>query len=31
MEQRISQKHIATFLGITPEFLSMIRNKIAKG
>jgi len=31
LEQRISQKHIATFLGITPEFLSMIRNKIAKG
>jgi CRP-like cAMP-binding protein len=30
MEQRISQKHIATFLGITPEFLSMIRNKISK-
>jgi len=31
MERRISQKHIATFLGITPEFLSMIRNKITKG
>lgn len=31
LENRISQKHIATFLGITPEFLSMIRNKIAKG
>ena len=31
MGQRISQKHIAAFLGITPEFLSMIRNKITKG
>jgi CRP-like cAMP-binding protein len=31
MEQRISQKHVAAFLGITPEFLSMIRRKIAKG
>jgi len=31
MEQRISQKHVAAFLGITPEFLSMIKRKIAKG
>jgi len=31
MEQRLSQKHVAAFLGITPEFLSMIRRKIAKG
>jgi len=31
LENRISLKLIATFLGITPEFLSMIRNKIAKG
>ncbi len=30
VEQRISQKHVATFLGITPEFLSMLRKKIAK-
>jgi len=28
LTQRISQKHIASFLGITPEFLSMIRRKI---
>jgi CRP-like cAMP-binding protein len=26
LEQRISQKHIASYLGITPIFLSMIRN-----
>ncbi len=25
--QRIAQKHIASYLGITPEFLSMLRNK----
>ncbi|MBD0401191.1 Crp/Fnr family transcriptional regulator [Flammeovirga sp. EKP202] len=25
LSQRISQKHIASYLGITPEFLSMIR------
>jgi CRP-like cAMP-binding protein len=31
MEQRLSQKHMASFLGITPEFLSMIKRKIAKG
>lgn len=29
LEQRIAQKHIATYLGITPEFLSMIRRRIA--
>ncbi len=28
--QRISQKHIASYLGITPVFLSMLRNKITK-
>jgi CRP-like cAMP-binding protein len=27
LSQRISQKHIASFLGITPEFLSFIKNK----
>jgi CRP/FNR family transcriptional regulator len=27
LEQRIAQKHIASYLGITPVFLSMIRNK----
>ncbi|MEO0404229.1 MAG: Crp/Fnr family transcriptional regulator, partial [Bacteroidota bacterium] len=27
LAQRISQKHIASYLGITPEFLSMIRKK----
>ena len=26
--QRISQKHIASYLGITPEFLSHIKNKL---
>ena len=30
-EQRIPQHHIASFIGVTPEFLSKIRNKIAKG
>lgn len=30
LEQRVSQKHIASYLGITPEFLSMLRSK-AKG
>ncbi|HEY0670312.1 MAG TPA: Crp/Fnr family transcriptional regulator [Sphingobacteriaceae bacterium] len=28
-EQRIPQKYIASYLGITPEFLSVIRRKIA--
>ncbi|MFP9112697.1 Crp/Fnr family transcriptional regulator [Flavobacterium sp. RHBU_3] len=27
LEQRITQKHIASYLGITPVFLSMLRNK----
>ncbi|NOQ71142.1 MAG: cyclic nucleotide-binding domain-containing protein [Crocinitomix sp.] len=27
LSQRVSQKHIASFLGITPEFLSFIKNK----
>ena len=27
LSQRISQKHIASYLGITPEFLSFIKNK----
>src|SRR5215471_7544249 len=30
-QSTISQNHIAAFLAITPELLSMIRNKIAKG
>jgi CRP-like cAMP-binding protein len=29
MEQRISQKQMAAYLGITPEFLSMLRKKKA--
>ena len=29
LEQRLSQKHVAAFLGITPEFLSMLRKKKA--
>jgi CRP-like cAMP-binding protein len=29
--QRISQKQIASYLGITPEFLSVIRSKLRKG
>lgn len=31
LEQRIPQKQIAAYLGITPEFLSMLRRKMAKG
>lgn len=27
LSQRISQKHIASYLGITPEFLSMLRKR----
>jgi hypothetical protein len=27
LEQRLSQKLIAAYLGITPEFLSMLRKK----
>jgi CRP-like cAMP-binding protein len=27
LHQRVAQKHIASFLGITPEFLSMLRRK----
>ncbi|MEM7086616.1 MAG: Crp/Fnr family transcriptional regulator [Bacteroidota bacterium] len=27
LSKRISQKHIASYLGITPEFLSMLRSK----
>lgn len=30
MEQYVAQKYIASYLGITPEFLSKIRNKAAK-
>jgi CRP-like cAMP-binding protein len=30
LEQRVAQKHVASYLGITPEFLSMIRRKIAR-
>ena len=29
-EQRIPQKHIATYLGMTPEFFNVIRSKIIK-
>ncbi len=29
LHQRVAQKHIASFLGITPEFLSMLRKKRA--
>lgn len=31
LEQRLAQKQMAAYLGITPEFLSVIRNKLAKG
>ncbi len=31
LEQRLPQHQIASFLGITPEFLSKIRGKLAKG
>jgi len=30
IEQRMAQKHIASFLGVTPVFLSQIRKEIAK-
>jgi CRP-like cAMP-binding protein len=30
LEQRLPQKQVAAFLGITPEFLSMIRRKLAR-
>jgi len=30
LEQRLSQKQVAAYLGITPEFLSMIRRKLAR-
>jgi CRP-like cAMP-binding protein len=29
-DRRIPQKHIASFLGMTPEFFSMIRSKVIK-
>ena len=28
--QQVAQRHIASYLGITPEALSRIRNRIAK-
>lgn len=31
MEQHVPQKYIASYLGITPEFLSKIRRKLSKG
>jgi CRP-like cAMP-binding protein len=31
LEQRIAQKHIASYLGITPVFLSMLRRKRMNG
>lgn len=31
LEQRIAQKHIASYLGITPVFLSMLRRKRVNG
>lgn len=31
LESRIPQKQIAAYLGITPEFLSMIKKRLAKG
>ncbi|HMH20542.1 MAG TPA: Crp/Fnr family transcriptional regulator [Puia sp.] len=30
LEQRISQKQIASYLGITPEFLSMLRGQLSR-
>jgi CRP-like cAMP-binding protein len=30
LEQRISQKQIASYLGITPEFLSMLRGELSR-
>lgn len=30
LEQRLSQKHIAAYLGMTPVFLSMLRRKMAR-
>lgn len=29
LEQRVSQKHLAAYLGITPVFLSMLRKKLS--
>ncbi len=31
LEQRLPQKHIASYLGISPVFLSQIRKNLAKG
>jgi hypothetical protein len=31
IEKFVPQKHIASYLGITPEFLSKIRKKISQG
>jgi len=28
LEQRIAQKHIASYLGVTPVFLSMLRKRM---
>src|SRR5260370_34393880 len=31
MAKRLTQKQIASYMGITPEFLSVLRKKITKG
>lgn len=31
LEQRVPQKHVAAFLGISPEFLSKLRGQITRG
>jgi len=30
LEQRLSQKHVSAYLGITPVFLSMLRRKLSR-